>query len=172
MTFCRERDKSPSWRLLVIRCLSKFLIGVAVIQHKFISIVKGILEGGQLSLNSLGSMVLAGGLGPSHTYGFNQAFQVYESNLELNLRFMVDTNVVSCEKLRIFSAFWLTSGGLLLDRTASRQIPASRNQNFALPGQRFCSDVCLQAYEFSMSAMLLSTLLLLMHQKVNGRKYL
>ena len=53
---------------------------VVLLQHKFVSAARRILESGQLVL-SLGT----------------RAYEVYESNIELNLRFMVDTDVVSAK---------------------------------------------------------------------------
>eukprot|EP00730_Choanoeca_flexa_P019669 TRINITY_DN9614_c0_g1_i2.p1 TRINITY_DN9614_c0_g1~~TRINITY_DN9614_c0_g1_i2.p1 ORF type:complete len:1053 (+),score=322.68 TRINITY_DN9614_c0_g1_i2:142-3159(+) len=57
---------------------------VTLIQHKFINSCRRVLEGGSLMLSS-GSA----------------ACQVYESNLEFNLRFMVDTQTVGCNWIEL-----------------------------------------------------------------------
>lgn len=55
-----------------------------VIQHRFINTTRRALESGELAL-SIGT----------------RAYEVYESNLEMNLRFMVDTDVVRVAERRV-----------------------------------------------------------------------
>ncbi|EGD74190.1 polymerase [Salpingoeca rosetta] len=58
---------------------------IYLVQHKFINPARRALEQGTITLSKLGTL----------------SYEVYESNLELNLRFMVETQLVGCNWVEV-----------------------------------------------------------------------